>query len=289
MFSTRSALLCLALTWTSCGSTSRCDQTCQSGCCDSAGVCHSGTTDTQCGTRGQTCSPCGLGRVCTLGQCIQAGSAGAGMSGGGSAGSAGGGTASAGGTAAAGGTAMDAGSNGGGNVVDAGAGSDGGTTRCSSDFDCGAGLVCERSSGTCVAGQPCSIDTECQSDDPSAKCYRFSRQCVCDSRQGTGTCRLRRGPCEACRADIECGADAVVFGPPEGAGSGRCRVTGQGMFCRYQRVGTCPCGTVDDGTGFCAPSSNSCAQVGCELDAHCPSSKQCQLRPDAGSCAGTCG
>lgn len=67
MFSTRAALLCLALTWTSCGSTSRCDQTCQSGCCDSAGACHSGTTDTQCGTRGQTCLPCGLGRVCTLG------------------------------------------------------------------------------------------------------------------------------------------------------------------------------------------------------------------------------
>ena len=79
---------------------------------------------------------------------------------------------------------------------------------------------------------------------------------------GGGTCRLRKGPCEECIADSECGSDVVIFGPPDGIGAGRCKTLPNDMsgkkYCSYQRVGQCACGTIDDGTGFCRPQSNSC-------------------------------
>ncbi len=59
-------------------------------------------------------------------------------------------------------------------------------------------------------------------------------------------------------------------------------------YCRYAKVGQCPCGTIDDNTGFCKPQTESCTQVGCNSDRNCPSGSVCTVsQPDAG--AGACG
>jgi hypothetical protein len=51
-------------------------------------------------------------------------------------------------------------------------------------------------------------------------------------------------------------------------------------------VGSCPCATIDDGTGYCRPQSNSCAVISCMLDLACPSTSTCD-NPTPGTC-GTC-
>lgn len=176
-----------------------------------------------------------------------------------------------------------------GGLGDAGA-SDGGPLACSSDFDCDSGRIC--SAGACVTGTPCVADYACQSLDPGDRCYRYGRQCVCDTAAGS-VCRLRRGPCEACLSDLECGSDVVIFGPPDGAGAGRCKTlpndTSGLKYCSYQRVGSCACGTVDDGTGYCRPQSNSCQGVACDVQLQCPSSLTCNGGDGGTSCSGTCG
>jgi hypothetical protein len=74
----------------SCGTAARCGpQTCSTGCCDTSGLCQTGSASGACGSRGNTCSVCGLGTACSFGACL--GSSGAGMSG------AGGGTSGVGG------------------------------------------------------------------------------------------------------------------------------------------------------------------------------------------------
>ena len=175
-------------------------------------------------------------------------------------------------------------------------GFDAGPPPCRTDFDCGAGNICDTVSGLCVRGQTCSQDFQCQSLDSQDRCYRYGQQCTCDvSDAGGGTCRLRKGPCEECTADTQCGSDVVIFGPPDGIGAGRCKalpgdMTGK-KFCSYQRIGQCACGTIDDGTGFCRPQNNSCTDTGCNVDKDCPSGAVCSVnRPDAGanSCGGVC-
>jgi hypothetical protein len=171
---------------------------------------------------------------------------------------------------------------GGGGATGGGAGDAG----CVSDFACASGQTCDPS-GDCVAGVSCSSDVTCQSLDPQDRCYRYGRQCTCDA-----VCRVRKAPCDECTADLECGSDVVIFGPPDGPGAGRCRTlpndTSGKKHCSYQRVGQCGCGLVDDGSGFCRPSSNSCAVVACDLDSNCPSNTICRV-PDGGAgCSGTC-
>lgn len=46
-----------------------CASTC-SGCCDSNGTCQPGVTPTACGPRGNVCSTCALGDVCSFGACV---------------------------------------------------------------------------------------------------------------------------------------------------------------------------------------------------------------------------
>lgn len=48
---------------------SRCDASSCSGCCDSRGTCQLGSTASFCGQRGATCGSCGLGLICSQGQC----------------------------------------------------------------------------------------------------------------------------------------------------------------------------------------------------------------------------
>ncbi len=224
------------------------------GCCTAKNECVTDTTATQCGLAGASCSSCATDQVCTDGACT---------------------------------TAM---------VIVEDAGVDAGPPPCTNDFSCGPGKICDILSGDCVMGSPCTQDFQCQSLTAEDRCYRYGQQCTCDTTAtGGGTCRLRKGPCEECLADSECGSDVVIFGPPDGIGAGRCKTLPNDMsgkkFCSYQRVGQCACGTIDDGTGFCRPQSNSCESVGCNIDKDCPSGAVCSVnRPDAGanSCGGVC-
>lgn len=225
-----------------------------SGCCTDKNQCVTATTNEQCGAAGATCSACGTDQVCTDGACV---------------------------------ATMPP-------VEDAGV--DAGPPPCTNDFMCEAGKICDTLTGSCVTGQTCQQDFQCQSLNSEDRCYRYGQQCTCDTTAGGGgVCRLRKGPCEECTADSECGADVVIFGPPDGIGAGRCKALPNDMsgkkYCSYQRVGQCACGTVDDGTGFCRPQSNSCTSVGCNIDRDCPSGSVCSVnRPDAGvgSCGGVC-
>ena len=232
--------------------------TCKTGCCDTAGKCQGGDEVAACGTAGAKCSACGEGQTCTDKACV---------------------------------TPMVM-------PVDAGPGPcmtdndckndmrgpicESGTCipKCTSDLQCARymnGSICDLMAGKCNParvgtrlGQGCNNDAECQegfdSDDP---CYSSGPGCICnkgDSPANTnaaGTCRRRLQACEECTSDDQCGNDGIIFGPPGGIGVGKCAafmgdVSGK-KFCRYQKVGQCPCGTIDDGTGFCAPQSNSCS------------------------------
>ncbi len=234
------------------------------GCCTAKNECLSGAELGACGTGGVACTACGADQECSSGACAAL-------------------------------------------VPDGGGEVDAGPPPCVLDDDCrslGNGSVCDTRSGECVGGRGCFDDSQCQIDsDPNDPCYRYGIQCRCDlhdapdaGSSGTfsGTCRRRLSPCSECTADTECGV-GIVFGPPEGLGEGRCRQlqgdsTGK-KYCLYQRVGACPCGTVDDGDGYCRPQSNSCSQVGCNMDKDCPSGSVCSVKnvPDAGaSCGGLC-
>ncbi|MBL8916940.1 MAG: hypothetical protein JNM17_39920 [Archangium sp.] len=228
--------------------------TCATGCCTDKNECITSVGNSQCGLNGATCSACATDQTCTDGVCM---------------------------------ATM--------NNTDAGE-IDAGPPPCRSDFDCEGGKICNTVEGTCVMGQTCTQDFQCQSLDPQDRCYRYGQQCTCDtSATGGNVCRLRKGPCEECTADLECGSDVIIFGPPDGIGAGRCKALPGDMsgkkYCLYQRVGQCACGTIDDGTGFCKPQSNSCDQVGCNVDKDCPSGAVCSVNnPDAGvaSCGGVC-
>lgn len=262
------------------GCTKKCGPDNCTGCCASESECVTDITVARCGASGSACAACAEGQLCEAGVCVT--------------------------------PVMDGG-------VDAGpppcttdaecAQREPGTVcetatgqcipRCVSDFDClplQNGSICA-GDGHCVKGQGCNFDSDCQSLSPEDKCYKYGQQCICDTRDrpdtaSQGTCRLRKGPCEECTIDRECGNDPIIFGPPEGIGAGKCaQLMGDSSgkkYCLYQRVGQCACGTIDDGTGYCKPQSNRCDQVGCNVDKECPSGSVCSVnQPDAG--AGACG
>jgi hypothetical protein len=257
---------------------------CATGCCSTDNKCVTSITTAACGANGGACGVCTEGQLCENGACVTP-------------------------------------------MVDDG-GTDAGPPRCAQDSDCASqagtvcdvatgmcikacvsdfdcldkmnGSICDNRNGHCVMGQGCNFDSDCQSLDPEDKCYKYGQQCVCDTRDqpntsSLGTCRLRKGPCEDCAIDKECGNDTIIYGPPEGIGAGKCAQlmgdTSGNKYCLYQRVGQCACGTIDDGTGYCKPQSNSCDQVGCNVDKDCASGSVCSVnRPDAGvgSCGGIC-
>lgn len=260
--------------------------TCKTGCCGADGKCVETPTNNQCGTAGAACSACGEGTTCSSGTCEPVA------------------------------PVMDAG-------VNTTCTDDANCTdthycnkatgiceaKCRIDADCrGGGKVCDDASKRCVVGTGCSIDVQCQITDDNQlfdgglaendPCFRSGIGCRCDlndappNGQGlTGTCRRRLAPCEECTEDQECGV-GLVFEPPEGRGEGKCAAlaadTSGKKYCRYKRVGQCSCGTVDDGTGYCKPQSNSCQSVGCNVDKDCSAGNVCSVnQPDAG--AGTCG
>lgn len=264
-----------------------CAETCKTGCCDSANKCQTGDVVTACGTGGAMCSACGEGQTCTDKACV---------------------------------TPMmmevDAGPKPCASEIDCINDSRGPiceatvcVPKCNNDFECASknnGSICG-ASGKCAPalvgtrlGQGCENTSDCQetfdSEDP---CFSGGQGCVCNrgdapaNTNRSGTCRRRLAACEECQNSDQCGNDSVIFGPPTGIGAGKCEafmgdVSGK-KFCRYQKVGQCPCGTIDDGTGYCRPQSNSCTQIGCNEDKNCPGGSVCTANnPDGGSCGGIC-
>jgi hypothetical protein len=249
------------------GCAKKCGPDSCAGCCDATNACVTAVTDTACGVNGAACGACSATQSCQAGACVDKVVR----------------------------PLEDAGTDAG--VVDAG------PPPCRLDLDCRAlnnGSICDSSTGLCVPGEGCSQDYECKRPDEQHKCYESGRQCICDQHDGPdggapGTCRQRKGPCEECTSDRECGDDEIIFGPPEGLGAGKCAqlqgdTTGK-KYCLYRRIGQCACGTVDDGTGYCKPQGNSCSQVGCNVDKDCSSGSVCSVnQPDAGTstCGGIC-
>lgn len=91
------ALVVVVMAMTSaCGPTQRCSPLNCTGCCDTSGMCRSGSESSACGRSGNTCTACSAGASCSFGTCGAGGS---------SAGAAGGGTGAGGGAGASGGTA----------------------------------------------------------------------------------------------------------------------------------------------------------------------------------------
>jgi hypothetical protein len=224
--------------------------TCTLGCCDTKGACVGGQETAACGASGAACSACTTNQTCAAGVCK-----GTGGSGGGDAG-------------------MDD-----GGVKDAGQPDAG--QPCAKDDDCSVfknGTFCNQATGQCVPGTACNASSDCSSAAQLDPCYQFGLQCRCVIETGgrpgfNGTCRRRLAPCEECTDSTQCGSEGL-FDPQgtckalQGDSSGK-------KYCFQQKVGACPCGTVDDGFGYCKPQSNSCSAVGCVEDKFCPSGSVC--------------
>ena len=248
---------------------------CKSGCC-AKDTCVVPATDAQCGASGLACAACTNGQTCQSGACKDV-------------------------------VVEDGGMDGGMRCDDTtgvcnppcekDADCAGLTTRtfcdvgsgtcvapCAQDDDCAAlnnGTRCDQTSGRCIAATGCNVtvgDSQCQVNDPNDYCYQFGVQCRCEADPGAdggldGVCRRRHGVCEECTTDAECGT-GFVFDPVgackqlQGDSSGK-------KYCLQQKTGQCPCGMIDDGTGYCKPQSNSCSQVGCTVDKDCPSGSVC--------------
>jgi hypothetical protein len=233
----------------SCGGKKCSADNCATGCCTTDNDCKAGSDTTACGKGGAACSSCAATETCTGNTCTGAG-------GGGNDGGEDGG--------------FDAG------YMDAG-------QPCVKDDDCSkyhTGSRCDQATNQCVSGTGCNVESDCQLDDPTSYCYRFGLQCRCVTEPGaptgyTGTCHRRLAPCESCTNDSQCGSD-FVFDP-----QGICKElqgnSDGGKYCFQQKIGSCPCGTVDDGVGYCKPQNNSCENVGCAEDKNCPSGAVCNV------------
>jgi hypothetical protein len=180
---------------------------------------------------------------------------------------------------------------GGGVVVDAG---------CDADDACGAGLVCDLATSTCVAGFDCSVNTTicgfCGS--PDVDCGFGEAPAFCD--EDAGVCRRVKGACAPCSADDECGEGptglpSVCSGGFCAPGCGPCA---DGFTCTdggcVPLPGTTTTGTCDGailcGDGTPCPDGTVCGDFGvclslCASDVDCALGDICQ---DEGPARNTC-
>ncbi len=179
-------------------------------------------------------------------------------------------------------TVTDAGKDGGNTDGGGDAGVDAGFF-CKKDDDCSVfkkGLRCEQTDGGCVPAASCGVDSNCrQENDPDHYCYYAGPQCRCalgDPAPDSGfpgVCRRRKGICEECTADDECGP-SNDFDPPGKCTALKGDATGK-KYCLQAPQGFCGCGMVNDGQGLCVPQSNSCSSWGCAKDADCDPGSVC--------------
>lgn len=169
--------------------------------------------------------------------------------------------------------------------------------KCRIDDDCEPyqlGLRCEEKTGHCIPARGCKDDTNCppQQYDPNDYCSSSGIQCRCvqgeKSKDGfDGVCRRRRGVCEECTDDTQCGyvppPGTSVFEPQgrclplQGDPNGQLPDGGVRKYC-FQMEAGCGCGMVrDPASGTCIPQSHTCSEVGCSEDKDCPFGSVCNV------------
>ena len=174
---------------------------------------------------------------------------------------------------------------------------------CKIDDDCAhynVGLRCNEASGHCIPAQGCNFNSDCAQCDPrQGKCpddqldYYCNTlsgvgcRCVTENNQGgyVGVCRRRRGICDECTQDEQCGGGFFPnpFEPPgrclalQGDPNGQLPDGGVRRYCFYQER-TCGCGMKPDvATSACIPQSGSCTNVGCTDDGDCAAGSVCNV------------
>lgn len=167
---------------------------------------------------------------------------------------------------------------------------------CSEDGDCGAGEICDATTGECVAGFDCSQNpTICAfCGEPGTDCG-FDGEGYCD--QDAGVCRRSKQQCDACTVDAECGEgpnfeNKCVDGYCA-AGCGPCPAGFQcqdGGCIPVPSAGSCET-AISCREGEACPDGQRCSDLGiclsiCENDGECPAGQICSLDP--GPLLGTC-
>jgi hypothetical protein len=155
-------------------------------------------------------------------------------------------------------------------------------STCTEDSECATGFKCDRERRRCA----CVSDSSC----PGGFCNAFTGQCVatvpgctsdaqcaeheyCDA--GIRTCRLRRGFCERCDDDRQCGGpEDYCFAHPEYADKGKFCGVACGSGCGEGRK----CVDIGNGVMQCVPQVGYCGSgaVTCEPD----SGRPCDGTPD---------
>lgn len=178
--------------------------------------------------------------------------------------------------------------------------------KCRIDDDCESynlGLRCNEQTGHCIQAQGCNDLPNCAQCDPNqGDCPSNPLDYYCNTITGLGcrcvtetngtgfegVCRRRRGVCDECTADEQCGGG---FQPNPFDPAGRCAALqgdpngalpdgGTRKYCFYQEA-SCGCGMIrDPSTGACIPQSASCESIGCSEDLDCPFGSVC----DVGNC-----
>jgi len=187
----------------SCGPATRpCDSLTCTGCCDSSGLCQSGSVDSACGSKGQQCQSCLGGSSCLTQQCLIASGSGGGSAGGSSGGSSAGGSAggSTAGGATAGGSAAGGGATSGGSTAGGAAGGSAGGTA----GGAGGGAACTMAGAACsVATQCCASNSDCgvTTTSPSVRicCGKQGSPCTLGSCCAPSICRTLSGSIRACQ------------------------------------------------------------------------------------------
>ena len=283
------SFLCLAI---SCSPPkAKCTAANCAGCCDSLGLCQSGSLATACGGVGTTCQACFPGQSCSLGSCIN------GNNGGGNSGVGGGNSGVGGGGGQAGGTAT-----GGGQSGQGGGASTCNSTTCASG--CCQGNVCvvpgSQSSLACGSGGfacvPCGNGFSCSAGScqtsgtgggaggGGAATCNFGNcsngccsgtTCIPSSAQNVAGCGQGGSLCSPCLSGQSCtNGTCMTSGTGGGSGAGGGTGTGGGSVasCSAANCNGCCVGAT------CIPAAsqtaNNCGSTGATCAA-CPSGNSC--------------
>ncbi|MHC4838567.1 MAG: PPC domain-containing protein [Planctomycetota bacterium] len=125
----------------------------------------------------------------------------------------------------------DAGTGAGGNGGGAGGNNGGGGAACQSDFQCGVGRVCDRTSGSCVTGA-CNVERTC---DQGQRCDTTTYTCIGDANP-------------PCATDADCAGAGLAICDP----NGECRQ----VQCRSMM--DCDPGERCSETNNCVPDVQTC-------------------------------
>ena len=236
----------------SCGqATKACNTTtCLQGCCDTAGVCQTGTTGAACGSSGFSCQVCQSTQICQLGACT--------FGGGGFGGSTGGGTAGGG----------------------AGGGSGGGSTGGGTGGSTGGG------SGSCSPSNCsgcCTVGGQCVGGTADAACGSFGSTCVaCLLSQFCDT----NGQCQNNAGGGAGGGSGGGTGGSAGGGSGSCGPSNCNGCCSG---GTCVTPPGNSSVLTCGRNGAACVNCYAQGAACNPSTFTCTGGSGGGGTGGSGG